>query len=378
MRIMVDATSLLLPSAGVKTYLHYWLSAMREASLETGDVVVTYPPAVRLASLLDHEDSAMRSFGALVQLRLVQFNNLGWGLGWNPLVNLAVIGAALFHCSQHTVNLPRQKPVTATIFDFSCWTTPENHTAENIAATRRYGDQILKRCDGLIAISNHARNDAVAFLGIPAERIRVIYPGVADMFYRATEEHADIVRSKHGLDTPYVLFVGCIEPRKNIPKLLQAFARVRESFSKDVNLVIAGPFGWEMESLRRTLTNEGSGVRYLGYVPENDLPGLFRGASAFAFPSFYEGFGLPVAQAMASGVPVIISDRAALPEIAAGNGLTVDPDSVEELAAAIEKILDSPSLSAELARRGRIRSEAFRWAGSAADSLRFFHDVAGG
>ena len=373
MKIVIDATSLLLPSAGVKTYLHYWLSALRGAA--AGDRIATYPPAIRVASHLDHGGSVVSSFGVWLRLQLVQANNLGWRLGWNPVVNLAISGADVFHCSQHTVNLPWRKPVTATIFDFSCWITPECHTAGNIAATRRYGEKILKTCDGLIAISQHARDDAGTVLGIPAERIRVIYPGVAEAFFQVTEEQVRLIRSRYRLMKPYVLFVGCIEPRKNIPNLLRAFTRLREPLLKEVDLVIAGPFGWEREELRRALTNQAPEIRYLGYVPEDDMPGLFGGARAFAFPSFYEGFGLPVAQAMAAGIPVIVSDRASLPEVVAGGGLIVNPESVDELTAAMEKILDSPSLAAELARRGKMRAESFRWPISAAESLRFFHDV---
>ena len=113
-----------------------------------------------------------------------------------PRRESAIWDANIFHCSQHTVNLPWRKSITATIFDFSCWTTPECHTAENIAATLRYGERILKACDGLIAISGHARNDAGTVLGIPAERIRLIYPGVAEAFFQSTEEQARLTRSK--------------------------------------------------------------------------------------------------------------------------------------------------------------------------------------
>ena len=145
--------------------------------------------------------------------------------------------ANIFHCSQHTVNLPWRKPITATIVDCSCWITPECHTAENIAGTLRYGEKILKACDGLIAISTHARDAAGTVLGIPAERIRVIYPGVAEAFFQSTEEQARLKRSKYRLIKPYILFVGC-----------SAFTRLREALLRDVNLVIAGPFGWGCSS----------------------------------------------------------------------------------------------------------------------------------
>jgi alpha-1,3-rhamnosyl/mannosyltransferase len=264
------------------------------------------------------------------------------------------------------------------VFDLSCWTTPENHTTENIAATRRYGERILKACDGLIAISAHARQDAIEILRIPQERIRVIYPGVAEPFFRVTPRQTEDIRAKYGLHTPYILFVGCIEPRKNVPNLIRAYRQLPASIQRDVHLVLAGPFGWASEEVRNMLTRSGNTVRYLGYVPEPDLPGLFRGATMLVYPSYYEGFGLPVAQAMAAGIPVIASDRACLPEVVGDAGLCINPDSVDELGAAMHRILTSLEFAEALASRGKTRARKFRWSTCAAESLDFFHQVTGG
>jgi alpha-1,3-rhamnosyl/mannosyltransferase len=143
--------------------------------------------------------------------------------------------------------------------------------------------------------------------------------------------------------------------------------------------VIAGPLGWGDEELHKLLTSGSvKGVRYLGYVPEEHLPGLLRGAIALAYPSYYEGFGFPAAQAMAAGIPVIASKRSCLPEIVGNAGLFADPDSVEELTAAIQRIVTSPTLAADLANAGRANAEKFRWPTCGAESFKFFHEVASG
>jgi glycosyltransferase involved in cell wall biosynthesis len=374
MHIKIDATSLLLPGAGVRNYLHYWLRALLEAAPASGDAISAYPPFVPAPSALDHEKPAAGPLRATAGLLLVQFANIRG----NRAIDLLTLGADVFHCSQHTANCPARPRKTATVFDMSCWIAPQYHTPANVSATKRYGERILKNCDGAIAISGHARDTAAEILGIPAERIRAIYPGVAESFFEVSQGQADAVRARYALPAPYLLFVGCIEPRKNVPGLVRAYQQLPAALRRDVQLVLAGPFGWAAEETRQMLTHSGPSVRYLGYVPEPDLPGLSAGAAALIYPSYYEGFGLPVAQAMAAGVPVIASDRTCLPEMAGGAALLVDPDSAEEIGAAIARILTSPELARELARRGKARAREFHWSTAAARSLEFFHQVGGG
>jgi alpha-1,3-rhamnosyl/mannosyltransferase len=318
---------------------------------------------------LDHQESSLR---ATWKLRQVQFHNIRR----NPLIRLSVFGADVFHASQHVANLPTGMKITATIFDMSCWICPEYHTAKNVAATRRYGERILKACDGLIAISGHARRDAAEILNIPAERIRVIYPGVAEPFFTASAEDARRVGAKYNLQRPYLLFVGCIEPRKNVSNLIRAYRRLPEPVRRDAELVVAGPFGWADEEVREMLGG-GGGIRYLGYAPEGDLPGLYGGAAALVYPSYYEGFGLPAAQAMAAGVPVIASNRSCLPEVVGEAGVLVDPSSVEEMSEAMEQVLTRPGLAREMAAAGRARAALFHWGRCAEESLEFFREVVG-
>lgn len=373
LRIAIDGTTLLLPSAGVRNYLHYWLTALEAAAPGRGDAIRTYPFGIpKPSTILDHRKAAGNGLSAFAGLNLVRFINIRG----NPALDFVLSGVDCFHCSQHTARRPR-RTTTATIFDLSCWIVPETHTPANVAATLRYAEKILKTSDGLVAISGSARNDAVDILRIPSERIQVIYPGVAEPFFQATPEQARATAARYRLNAPYLLFVGCIEPRKNVPNIVLAYQRLAKSLQKDVQLVLAGPFGWASEEIRKTLAAGDENIRYLGYVPEADLPGLVSGAVALLYPSRYEGFGLPAAQAMAAGVPVIASDRSSLPEVVGDGGLLVNPDSVEELGQAMNRMITCPELRNELGVRGWARASAFRWSECAIRSLDFFHQVSG-
>jgi glycosyltransferase involved in cell wall biosynthesis len=180
------------------------------------------------------------------------------------------------------------------------------------------------------------------------------------------------------LPSAYLLFVGCIEPRKKVPTLIRAYQNLPESTRRNVPLVIAGPLGWETQEAHQMLTTSGSQVRYLGYVPEDDLPGLFRGATALIYPSHYEGFGFPAVQAMASGTPVIASNRSSLPEVVGDAGILVNPDLSGELTGAMQRLATQPELARELASRGLERARLFLWPACAHKSLDFFREVAGG
>jgi glycosyltransferase involved in cell wall biosynthesis len=276
----------------------------------------------------------------------------------------------VFHASTLVRHPPRRPRLTATVFDMTCWLMPELHSAANLRADRTYCD-LLRRADGLIAISQSSKDDAVRFLGLPPERITVIYPGIAEPFFHPEPAAVDRVRERYGLVRPYVLAVGTIEPRKNVAALVKAFAALPAGLRSEFDLVLAGPTGWADAETKGLLAT----VRYLGYIPESDLAPLTAGAEVFAYPSLYEGFGFPVAQAMAAGAAVLTSNVSSLPEISGDAALLVDPRSQSELTAGLERLLLSPSLRASLAERGRLRSRLFTWQDSAAKSLAFFREM---
>jgi alpha-1,3-rhamnosyl/mannosyltransferase len=358
MRVMIDATSLLLRSAGVKTYTYELIKALRHAH---GTAEVRLFPFLDLPSGYDHERSPLPHWSTLLRIAALHFGNIPNNSVWNLLGR----NTDVFHCSNQCKNPPLNTLLTATVHDMTCWLTPEFHSAANVQADAWYAEHVLKRAHALIAVSENSRRDAIEVLGIPEERIVAIHPGVASHFFDVPEEEIARVRTRLQLMRPYVLSVGTIEPRKNTDRLLTAWSALPNDLRQEFDLVFAGPIGWASDATKAALHQERSqtfgGVRYLGYVAEADLAGLTAGAAALAYPSLYEGFGFPVAQAMASGVAVVTSKVSSLPEVAGDGAEYADPRNVESIRYALEKVLKSAELRREMGLRGRRRAENYRW-----------------
>jgi glycosyltransferase involved in cell wall biosynthesis len=368
MRVTIDAVPLLVRSAGVKNYLYYWTRYLRQESRGTD---IRLFPFLGEPGRLDHEDSIANPLatyarlGLLFLLNRIPNNAIEW---MDPHTDI-------FHTCK-VLQPPRRARLTATIHDLTCWILPETHSPANVAADRAFAHRILQRADGLIAVSEATRSDAVRLLKLPPEKIRVIHHGVTDPFFHVTPADTHAVRFRLGLRNPYLLFVGTIEPRKNIDLLLDAYQGLPPSVREEFELVLAGPPGWARSATMARLRQPSPGVRYLGYVAEQDLAGLFAGATAFVYPSLYEGFGFPVAQAMAAGAPVITSNVSALPEIAGGAAMLIDPRSERELRDALRNLLTSPSRREQMVGLGRSNAARFSWTECARQSLRFFEEMA--
>jgi len=358
MRITIDATSALLRSAGVKGYTYHWLHHLRKQA-GVGDEIRAFPLLKDWASL-DHEHSALPLMPTIARLAALHAANV---LG-PPVLDLLLRGTDVFHAGNLVRQAPRRARLTATIHDLTSWIMPEVHTQSTLRADRTFEERILKRADGLIAVSENTRQDAIRMLGIRPERIRTIHSGVAEEYFDARPRE----RAK-----PYVLFVGTVEPRKNLEMLLDAWRSVRPDVREHFDLVIAGPQGWNSAATMARIRQEAS---YLGYVPEADMPGLVAGAALFVYPSLYEGFGFPVVQAMATNVAVLVSRTSCLPEIAGDAAAFVDPLSPSEIAAQLTRLLESPEERSRLAQLGRARAEGYRWERCAKESLAFFREMA--
>jgi glycosyltransferase involved in cell wall biosynthesis len=369
MRIFVDAVPLLVRSAGVKNYLFHWIAHLRRL---LGDERVRLFPFLDRLPDLDHEGSVADPPGTLARQALLFALNL-WP---NHAADLMAPPDGIFHATK-LLYPPRRLRLTATLHDTTCWLLPQFHQPANVAAEKRFGEHIWKRAAGLIAVSESTRRDAVRVLGLDPGAIQVIYPGVPEPFFQATAETGSAARTKYGLRRPYALFVGTVEPRKNLDCLLDAWQALPPLAREEFDLVVAGPEGWRSAGTLARLRAPAPGVRYLGYVPEHDLPGITAGATVFVYPSLYEGFGFPVAQAMAAGVPVITSDLSSLPEVTGGAARLIDPHSQAELRASLDGLLGSPATRAQMAASGRIQAQRFRWDLCARQSLEFFERILG-
>ena len=279
----------------------------------------------------------------------------------------------MFHVSNQVHAGVKGMALTATVHDMTCWLTPEFHTPDNIKADKRFAEKILTKADGLIAVSENTRQDAIRLLGLNPDKIVAIHSGVPDAYFDVTAADALRVRNQLKLFKLFILHIGTVEPRKNLDALLDAYLLLSESVREEVDLVFAGPMGWAASTTSQRILSGLPGVRYLGYVPESDLPGLTKAAAVFAYPSLYEGFGFPVAQAMAAGVPVLTSNNSCLPEITGAGAVHVDPRSPAEIRDGLDKLLISPDA---VVAAGRVKAQEYRWDRCAIRSWQFFQQFA--
>ena len=360
MQIGIDATSVLLRSAGIKSYTYHWIEHLRRVAAADDEILAF--PYLRDWGPLTHERSVISALSTYPRLALLYFVNAPG----NPALDWIARKFDVFHVSNQIRRRPRGTKITATVHDLTCWLMPELHTAANVRADQSFAENILKPADKLIAVSANTKADAVRILGVRPDKIEVIHSGVPQAFFDARPPR---------VGKPYVLYVGTIEPRKNLDTLLDAWCGMKPEFREAFDLVIAGATGWSSERTLARLQSGLPGVRYLGYVAEEALPELTASAAVFAYPSLYEGFGFPVAQAMAAGVPVITSNTSCLPEIAGDGALLVDPRSAAEITSALEALLASEELRQRLGERGRERAQRYRWEACARASLEFFRGV---
>jgi glycosyltransferase involved in cell wall biosynthesis len=269
----------------------------------------------------------------------------------------------------------------ATVHDLGYLKFPGEHPR----ATRLLRDAANRwsaaRARRVVAISAATKVDLVRHYRTPPEKVSVVRHGHDPAFRPIHDpDQLDAVRARHGLDGPYILFVGTLQPRKNLERLLQAFDRVVGRLGQPLTLVLAGGIGWQEGRLQRALMSLSAPdrVRVLGYVPDADLPALMNGALALAFPSLYEGFGLPPLEAMACGTPVLASNTSSLPEVVGDAGLLVDPLDVEAIATGLERLARDAELRRDLAERGLARAAGFTWERAARETLDILEKAAGG
>ncbi len=296
------------------------------------------------------------------------------GVGFNRLLP----GATLFHATEHLLLPLRGVPTVLTVHDLIFRRFPQHHKPLNRWYLNLTLPLYCRRASHIIAISEQTRADLIALYRLPPAKISVIYEAADPQFQPQAPEAVAAVRTRYGLPQRYLLFVGTIEPRKNLPRLLQAFERLYAERLTDA-LVIVGKRGWLYDDFFAAL--ERSPVRqaviFPGWVDDADLPAIYAGSQAFAFPSLFEGFGLPVLEAMACGTPVVCSNSSSLPEVtgdpSAGSGqaaaLLCDPQDTAALTAALRRLLADRDLAETLRARGLAQARRFSWPRAAAETL---------
>ena len=343
MRIVVDVTPLSRPRTGIGNYFRGMLAGLAEAAEGRHELVAFAPSGPRGR----HE--IRRSLDGLpLELRLPLLPRAhAWRTAWSRLGRLPVetfLGELdVFHFSDWMYPPQRGGLRATTIHDlvplrFPDWVEP--------ATLRMHGPKYVhaaQTCDRIFVNSAFTAREVVELLAVPEERIVIAHPGI-DPRFRPDGEQAD-------LGGPYVLAVGTLEPRKNLPALAEAFGLLRRR-RPGLTLAIAGLEGWG----ERPLAVEG--IRLLGYVSDDELARLYRGASAFAYPSRFEGFGMPVVEALASGVPAVVSSHRSLDEACGEAAFRADPEDSEAFAQALDRGLDE---GPQLRDRGLAHAARFTW-----------------
>jgi glycosyltransferase involved in cell wall biosynthesis len=291
----------------------------------------------------------------------------------------------LLFVPSHVLPLAHPRRSVVTVHDLGYHYHPEAHTTWQNLYLRWSTRHNARNASRILADSEATRQDLMHYYRTPPAKISVVYPGLDEKLVPVSDPALMArVRARYGLEDPYLLYVGTLQPRKNLGRLVQAYGHLRSLLAGQApprpapRLVLAGKKGWLYEEIigqTQALGLEGE-VLLPGYVPEADLPALLSGALAFVFPSLYEGFGLPVLEAMACGAPVICSDTSSLPEVAGDAALLVNPREPEALAQAMLRLVLDGELRGELVARGLRQARHFSWRRCARETLAVLEDAA--
>ena len=282
--------------------------------------------------------------------------------------------------------LPRRIPASmlkvVTVYDLVWLRLPETMTSYNLYVQRLLAVKAIKRADVVIVISQSTAEDLVKLLQVPAEKIRLVYPGISGSYQPHDQaKAAEYVAFKYGVPRRYLATVGTVEPRKNLKLLVEVLSILKSRGRLECPLLVAGAKGWKSSALFREIRASGlteNEIRFLGYLPEEDLPFFYAGAQLFLFPSLHEGFGLPPLEAMACGTPVIASHARCMPEVLGDAAILEPPTSAQSFANAVIKILSHENLRALIRTRGINRARQFRWANSVQQLLQSFGILSSG
>jgi glycosyltransferase involved in cell wall biosynthesis len=284
-----------------------------------------------------------------------------------PQVQRATGQVEVVHATSLAVP-PRSAPLVVTIHDLAFLRDPSHFTRRGLLFFRR-GLELARRDADLVLCPSEATARDCRQQGFDAGRVRVVPLGIRPR--RATNQEIEKVKERYQLRRAYLLWAGTIEPRKNLARLIQAFA----TLDHDLDLALAGPEGWN-EDLDQLLAGLRDRVRVLGFVPEGELAALYGGATVFCFPSLLEGFGFPVLEAMAQGTPVVTSSGTSTEEIAGGAAVLVDPRDAASIADGIRRVLDDESLARQLSEAGPGRAARFTWERTGEELVKTYREVA--
>lgn len=346
-------------SAGINGYIYHLLRALPDADPTFYYTVFTgsqaRPPL--------HERVTVRRAHWDTQRPL---RRIVWEQVLQPLA-LQQTHPALLHALAFVTPVFSRVPSVVTVYDLSFIHYPALLPAARRLYLRLFTRRSCQKARRIIAISQSTAHDLAVTFGIPAAKIDVAVPGVGEQFEPLPPPEVEDFRRRKGLPDRFLLFVGTLEPRKNLPVLLRAYAHLPSADRAAVPLVLAGGRGWMADDIFSTLEshNLSASVHLPGYIPAEELPLWYNAAQAFVYPSVFEGFGLPVVEALACGTPVLVSQASSLPEAAGAGGKLLPPDQEDAWTAALAQAIHDADWRAEARERGRAHAARFTWAETA-------------
>lgn len=371
MQISFDGRTLLNPHTGIQTHL---VSLVKELSLMSDDDTIS----VFMGSSLS-VPKAKRAGVADLALPNVVYKPFGRTIvdvfrqsGDSYLKNHTDV----YH-ETGIWKIPTDKPSILTVHDVLPCLFPEMFPSGMYEIFTDVVGYNVQRASIVVADSQATKESFEFFFGRHNLQARVVYPGVDKSYNPVTDKDADEnIRKKYGIPDNYLLFLGTIEPRKNVQRILEAFA-IASPEAPDMKLVVSGGYGWHAGHiyLRYKELDLSDRVVFTGYIDELDKPSIYRGATAFLFPSIYEGFGFPALEAMACGVPVISSSSSSLKEVVGDAGILVDPLDTGQLAGAISRVLGDTALRKDMATKGLKQAGRFTWRKTADQYLKISHQL---
>lgn len=375
-RLALNATSLLYPHTGIASYTRNLALALRDG----GEVdpmffyAVGWSSEIRTAAL----PGAAGLKGAV--LKLIPRPYWLKRLGIQQRRFNAGVRTHAFDVYHEPAFLPFRfgGPIVVTIHDLSPLRYPETHPAARVRNFQQYLPDAIERAACIVVDSEFIRREVIEMFRVDPARVRAIHLGVSDEYRPRGEVENAACLEKFGLRPGgYILAVGTLEPRKNLARAIEVHAALPEAARKRAPLVVVGGKGWHTAELDAKIADaERRGdLRWLGYVPAEELPLIYSGARFLVYPSIYEGFGLPVLEAMASGVPVITSDQASLPEVAGDAGITVDPNDTATLREEMLRLIEDDTEVSRRAQLGLARARRFTWAACAEQTVRVYRDA---
>ena len=283
----------------------------------------------------------------------------------------------LYH-EPNFIAFPFDGPTVVTVHDLSFFRHPETHPVDRVRFMSRHIEASLQRAQVIVAVSHFVRQEIEHLFGDWAARKTTVVPnGVTADFHPMHEEKTAKVLARYGLSHgQYLLTLGTLEPRKNLPALLRAYCELPLDLKARVPLAIVGPKGWraaELKSLAQRMRNQN--IRWLGYCQDHERPALYAGASAFAYPSLYEGFGLPALEAMACGLPTVVGSSLAVQEVCGPAAMVVEPGDTKQFAVGLQRLLEDQALRESLAKAALQRAQKFSWVMSAERLLQVYQPL---